>query len=64
MKVSDKKVMATKQYVYSWKNNPKRQALYGRRCRALARGRMNSMLVEFEDGEKEVISRHALRTRR
>jgi len=27
----------------------------------LARGKMNSVLVEFENGHKEVISRYALR---
>jgi len=53
--------MTTKIYIYGWKNNPKRRALYGRRCQALAWGRMNSVLVEFEDGNKEVISRRALR---
>ncbi|MBA7674067.1 hypothetical protein ES703_82274 [subsurface metagenome] len=55
------RIMVTKTYIYSWKNNPRRQALYGKRCRTLAWGRMNSVLVEFEDGNKEVISRHALR---
>jgi len=53
--------MLTKQYVYGWKNNRKRQALYGKRCRVLARGGMNSALVEFENGQKEIISRNALR---
>lgn len=32
----------------------------GRRCRVLVRGRMNSALVKFENGQKEVISRNAL----
>jgi len=53
--------METKQYIYGWKNNAKRQALYGRRCWALAWGRMNSVLVEFDDGNKEIISRYAIR---
>ncbi len=53
--------MPIKQYVYSWKNNAKRKTLYGKRCRALAWGKMNSVLVEFENGMREVISRHALR---
>jgi len=50
-------------YIYGWKNNSKRQSLFGRHCRVLAWGRMNSALVEFENGQKEVISRNALRMR-
>lgn len=48
-------------YYYAWKNNPKREELYGRRFRVIARGSMNSVLVEFEDGQKEIISRNAIR---
>ena len=33
----------------------------GQTCRLLARGRMNSALVEFEDGYLAVVSRNALR---
>lgn len=33
----------------------------GRRCRILARGSMNSVLVEFEDGLRVVASRYAVR---
>jgi hypothetical protein len=33
----------------------------GQRCRVLVRGRMNSVLVEFEDGYRVVTSRHAVR---
>lgn len=56
--------MTTKQYVYGWKNNAKRRNLHGKQCRVLVWGKMNSVLVEFKDGNKEVISRHALRIRR
>ena len=55
------KIMSIKQYIYGWKNNAKRQALYGQHCTVLARGKMNSALVEFVDGSKEVVSRNALR---
>ncbi|MCB0684226.1 MAG: hypothetical protein KDC32_25460 [Saprospiraceae bacterium] len=57
-------------YRYAWKNNPqmglypcpKRITLYGRTCRVLVRGKLNSALVEFIDnGQREVISRNALR---
>lgn len=33
----------------------------GQRCRVLAHGSMNSVLVEFEDGYKVVTSRYAVR---
>lgn len=51
-----------KTYRYNWKNNEKRRSLYGRRCLVIHRGRPNSALVEFTDnGQREVISRNALR---
>lgn len=51
-----------KTYRYNWKNNEKRRRLYGRRCQVIHRGRPNSALVEFIDnGQREVISRNALR---
>lgn len=36
----------------------------GERCRVLARGRMNSALVEFEDGYRVVTSRSGIRRAR
>jgi hypothetical protein len=33
----------------------------GERCRVVARGRMNSALIEFEDGYRVVTSRNGLR---
>jgi hypothetical protein len=48
-------------YYYAWKNNPKRKTLYGRKCRIVARGKMNSILIEFEDGQRECVSRNAVR---
>lgn len=47
-------------YIFRWKNNPKRKELAGRKCRIVCRGSMNSCLVEFENGQQEVISRNAL----
>lgn len=35
--------------------------LFGRRCRIVARGAMNNRLVEFENGERHVVSGNALR---
>jgi hypothetical protein len=44
-------------YVYRWN----RQGRKGYVCRVLARGAMNSCLVQFADGFKMVTSRNALR---
>jgi len=48
-------------YHYAWKNNEKRARLFGRRFRVIARGAMNSALVEFANGDREIISRNAIR---
>jgi hypothetical protein len=33
----------------------------GRSCRVLARGKLNSVLIQFENGERAVTSRYAIR---
>ena len=33
----------------------------GRKCRILAAAKMNSILIEFEDGQRECVSRRAVR---
>jgi hypothetical protein len=48
-------------YYYAWGNNEKRATMKGRRCRVLMRGEMNSCLIEFENGQKEIVSRNAVR---
>ena len=48
-------------YRYAWGNNEKRAMLKGKRCKVIVRGRMNSALVEFENGQREIVSRNALR---
>ncbi len=48
-------------YRFAWRNNAKRATLYHRRCRVLARGGKNSVLVEFDNGQREIVSRYALR---
>jgi hypothetical protein len=48
-------------YIYSWGNNPRRAQFKGRQCRVLAAGRMRSVLLEFENGERIVSSSRALR---
>jgi hypothetical protein len=48
--------------VFAWKNNPRRAKLFGRRCRIIEVGStMRSVLIEFEDGERVITSRRALR---
>jgi hypothetical protein len=49
-------------YVYTWGNNSKRVTLRGRQCVVVARGAMNSAVIEFVDnGQRECVSRNALR---
>ena len=58
------------EYVYSWgprwkrwpASSPLKQLCrLGQPCRVLARGAMNSALIEFQDGAQAVVSRNALR---
>jgi hypothetical protein len=48
-------------YIYSWKNNSRRRGLFGRACVVIARLKMNSAWVRFDDGLEECVSRNALR---
>jgi hypothetical protein len=48
-------------HVYSWRNNERRAGLHGRRCRIVASGRMGTVLVEFENGERVTTSHRAVR---
>lgn len=49
-------------YVWTWKTRlPERR---GQFFRVTARGALNSCMVEFEDGERFVTSRNALRRRK
>lgn len=48
-------------YYYNWGNNTKRATLKNRRMKVLARGTMNSAMVEFKNGQREIISRNAIR---
>ena len=47
--------------IYHWGNNPKRATLKGRKCRILARGKMGSILIEFENGQREIVSWRAVK---
>lgn len=53
-------IVSAPPYVYFWD----RQGRKGQFCRVLARGKMNSCCVEFEDGYKMITSRNAIRRRR
>jgi hypothetical protein len=46
-------------YRWHWRNRPVGRK--GQRLRVIVRGRMNSALVEFEDGHRAVVSRSGLR---
>ena len=48
-------------HTYYWGNNPKRKSLKGRKCRIIAAGKMNSIQIEFENGQMECVSRRAVR---
>lgn len=49
-------------YRFAGGNNPKRATQKNRLCRKIAGGRMQSVLVEFEDtGQREIMSVRALR---
>lgn len=48
-------------YYFAWKNNLKRQALFNRKFKVIARLVQNSAIVEFENGQRECISRNAIR---
>lgn len=52
-------------YRYAWRARyPRTLARQGQACRVLARGKMNSAVIEFEDGFRAVVSRNALRRRK
>jgi len=48
-------------HIYYWQNNAVRKALFGRKCRIVNSGKMCTVLIEFEDGERITTSRRALR---
>lgn len=51
-------------HTYAWGprgNLPGAMSRKGQRCRLLARGGMNSAMVQFEDGYLAVVSRNAIR---
>ena len=45
---------------FRWGNNKKRKTLKGRECKVIARGKMNSILIEFKNGQREIVSRRSV----
>ena len=51
-----------KSYRFCWGNNEKRKTMKNRICIVLARGKMNSILIEFVDNkQREIVSRNSIR---
>lgn len=48
-------------HAYQWGNNSKRALMKGRPCRVLARGEMRSVMIEFPDGQREIVSFRSLK---
>jgi len=44
---------------YHWGNNEKRAGMQGRECKIIARGKKNSICIEFENGQREIVSRYS-----
>jgi len=51
-------------HTYRWRRVLGGHDRHGQPCRVLARGRMNSICVEFEDGWRAITSRNAVRRMR
>lgn len=52
------------EWPYFWRVRARLPDRYGQPCRVLARGALNSALVEFQDGTQVITSRNYLRRRR
>lgn len=48
-------------HYFAWGNNAKRATMKGRECRIVATGTMNSVLIQFSNGQREVVSRRSVR---
>ena len=45
---------------YRWGNNSKRAMMKDRECKVITRGKMNSICIEFENGQREIVSRRSV----
>ncbi len=59
--VSETPSVSSRPYLFVWGNNDVRRDYKGRFCRVVSRGGMSSVLVEFENGERILTSKRALR---
>jgi hypothetical protein len=48
-------------FVYYWRVRARLPERFGQRCAVLARGALNSAMVEFEDGYRVITSRNYVR---
>lgn len=48
-------------YPYYWRVRTRLPERFGQRCAVLVRGKMNSCMVEFEDGYRTITSRNYMR---
>jgi hypothetical protein len=48
-------------YYYAWGNNEVRKPYKGKKCRVLARGKKNTIQIEFECGHKMITSGNSIR---
>ena len=47
--------------IFRWGNNEKRATMKGRECKVVARGKMNSICIEFLDNkERSIVSRRSV----
>ncbi len=53
--------MADKTYCRYWRVRTRLPERFGQSCRVLTRGKLNTALVEFEDGHRVITSRNYLR---
>jgi hypothetical protein len=56
--------MADDSFDRVWRLHVRLPERFGKRCRVIARGTLNSALIEFEDGIRHVVSRNAFRKAR
>ena len=48
-------------YKYNWKNNEKCKTLFNRLCRIVTKGNKNTVLIEFNNLDREITSKYAIR---
>ena len=54
-------IMSEYNYIYVWRNGKRRRELRGKRCKILGKAGKNLVNIEFESGERMMVSRFAIR---